>query len=329
MSTPRSPFRSIVRVALGVVVGVALLASLSRIAPELSPSSLAERLRAGDFRLLTLGALVYLVVLPLRSLRWLALIRDAGSRIELVETIGLVARSWAVNILLPLRAGDLFRVASAGSHGLARRAALGTIAAERIADLLSLAVIGTIAVLLDGPALGTMRAPLVAASLLIGGGAVVLLIVGFLLRRRIDAEGRLGRLIGPSLSTLHLGSARATIWRVLVLSGVAWLFEAGSLVIAAEAIGVRGVSPADLAVAALVAAILATIPITPAGIGLVEGGLFGLLRFGYGLDAEAAAGVIVASRAVTLLPILLAGALSALAIGLGRLLRGARRAQSG
>jgi uncharacterized membrane protein YbhN (UPF0104 family) len=329
MSTIPAPLRPLLRVAAGLLIGGVLLASLARIAPELSPSSLAERLRSGDLALLALGALVYLAVLPVRSLRWLALVRDAGSRIGLTETVGLVARSWAVNILLPLRAGDLFRVASAGSHGLARRAALGTIAAERIADLISLALVGVVAILIGGPSLGAMRGPLVLASLLVGGGAVVLLAIGLLLRRRLDLESRIGRLIAPSLSTLHLGAGRATIGRVLALSALAWVVEAGSLVIAAEAIGVRGVAPTDLAVAALVAAILATIPITPAGIGLVEGGLFGLLRFGYGLDAESAAGIIVASRAVTLIPILAAGASSTLSIGLRRLLRGARQARSG
>jgi uncharacterized membrane protein YbhN (UPF0104 family) len=306
------------RVVIGLLVGIALLASLARVAPELAPGALLARLRSGDLGLLALGGLVYLAVLPIRAVRWRILIREAGSSLGLLATTGLVARSWAVNILLPLRAGDLFRVA-AGGHGLPRRAALGTIAAERIADLISLALVGIVALLLDGPGLGEMRVPLLAAALLVGLGAASLLGVGILLRRQL-ADGRIARLIAPLLSTLHLGRARSTILRVLALSSAAWLLEAGSLVVAAGAVGVGGLGAGDLAVAALVAAILATIPITPAGIGLVEGGLFGLLRFGYGLDAEAAAGVIVASRAVTLLPVLVTGGLSSLPL-LARRLR--------
>jgi uncharacterized membrane protein YbhN (UPF0104 family) len=237
----------------------------------------------------------------------------------------LVARSWAVNVLFPLRAGDLFRIASS-AHRLPRRVALGTIGAERIADLLSLAVVGSLALLAGGPGLDQIRLPLLVGGLLIATGALGLLFVAKLAIRHGEriAQLSLARLIEPILSSLHLGEGRATIATVFTLSALAWLLEAGALVLAASAIGVVGVSPADLAIAALVGAMLASLPITPAGIGLVEGGLFGLLHLGYGIDQESAAGVILASRAVTLTPILTAGAVATLPIIVHRLLRGVR-----
>ena len=277
----------------GLLIGLAVLYSLTHLAPELAPAALWDRLKSSNATLLLLAALLYLIVLPVRAARWRLLAHSAGSTISLPATISLVARSWAVNVLLPLRAGDLFRIASS-AHRLPRRVALGTIGAERIADLLSLAVVGSLALLVGGPGLDQIRLPLLIGGLLIGGGALGLLFIAKLAIAHGQKLERfsLTRLIEPILSALHLG--------------------------------VAGVSPADLAIAALVGAMLASLPITPAGIGLVEGGLFGLLHLGYGIDQESAAGVILASRAVTLVPILTAGAVATLPIVAHRLLHGVR-----
>ena len=309
----------------GLLIGLAVLYSLAQLAPELAPAALWARLRSSDGALLLVAGLLYLIVLPVRAARWRLLARSAGSSISLSSTISLVARGWAVNVLLPLRAGDLFRIASS-AHRLPRRVALGTIGAERIADLLSLTVVGSLALLVGGPGLDQVRPPLLIGGLLIATGALGLLFIAKLAIAHGQKFERLSlaRLIEPILSSLHLGEGRATITVVLAFSGLAWLLEAGALVLAASAIGVVGVSPADLAIAALVGAMLASLPITPAGIGLVEGGLFGLLHLGYGIDQESAAGVILASRAVTLTPILAAGAVATLPIVVHRLLRGVR-----
>ena len=309
----------------GLLIGLAVLYSLTHLAPELAPAALWDRLKSSNATLLLLAALLYLIVLPVRAARWRLLAHSAGSTISLPATISLVARSWAVNVLLPLRAGDLFRIASS-AHRLPRRVALGTIGAERIADLLSLAVVGSLALLVGGPGLDQIRLPLLIGGLLIGGGALGLLFIAKLAIAHGQKLERfsLTRLIEPILSALHLGEGRAVIATVFSFSALAWLLEAGALVLAAAAIGVAGVSPADLAIAALVGAMLASLPITPAGIGLVEGGLFGLLHLGYGIDQESAAGVILASRAVTLVPILTAGAVATLPIVAHRLLHGVR-----
>lgn len=309
----------------GLSIGLAVLYSLVHLAPELAPAALWARLQSSNGILLLLAGLLYLIVLPLRAARWRLLARSAGSSISLLSTISLVARSWAVNVLLPLRAGDLFRIASS-AHGLPRRVALGTIGAERIADLLSLAVVGSLALLVGGPGLDQIRLPLLLGGLLIGGGSLGLLLIAKLAITHGQKLERLSlaRLIKPILSSLHLGEGGGAIATVFSVSALAWLLEAGALVLAASAIGVVGVSPADLAIAALVGAMLASLPITPAGIGLVEGGLFGLLHLGYGIDQESVAGVILASRAVTLVPILAAGAVATLPIVVDRLLRGVR-----
>ena len=61
---------------------------------------------------------------------------------------------------------------------------------------------------------------------------------------------------------------------------------------------------------ALVASLLTAIPFTPAGLGLVELGVVGILTLIYGVDQEQAAAIALLDRAISVLSIIVLGSIA-------------------
>jgi uncharacterized protein (TIRG00374 family) len=134
-----------------------------------------------------------------------------------------------------------------------------------------------------------------------------------------DAAARFVRQIASRLQ--ELAAAPALVWRCLGWAVANWTFDAASLWVFLRAFG-GTVNPVDLMVAFCLANVLAAIPITPGGLGVVEAVLTSTL-VGFGLDrGTAAIGVITYRLAAFWLPIPL-GALAygTLKVGPGNLTR--------
>jgi uncharacterized protein (TIRG00374 family) len=102
-------------------------------------------------------------------------------------------------------------------------------------------------------------------------------------------------------------SNRRTLWRAFTWAGLNWLFDATCLWVFVWAFG-HLVSPIDLLVAYGLANVLAAIPITPAGLGVVEGVLIPTL-VGFGVPHSQAILAVLAYRLVNFwIPIPIGGA---------------------
>lgn len=280
------------QIGLGTAVSVVLLALLFS---GLDARRVWAALRGADPVWVVAVLLVHLLALFARVARWRLLLDRAGCAPPAPREPRdhwLVGDSmffgWLGNIALPARLGELARpalYARRSGHGFP--AVLGTLAAERAADLV--VVVGTLAALLlfaPLPEHLPSELPVVARAF---GGITVIGIVVLLALARPGARERGGRL-GRGLSAFREGlgamrSARsvATLlgWTVLI-----WGLEAGCTWVGFHAFSAS--APWTAALLQMVAVTLSiSVVTTPGGVG-VEQAVTVAMLVPFGLAAEQA-----------------------------------------
>ena len=260
-----------------------------------------------------IGFALYYATFLLRGQRWRVLARNTGE----LETIpdarlptALAASSyiiigWFVNSITWLRLGDgyrawLFARGSGGSFSWS----LGTLLAERVLDVAAMLVILVMsALLLSTTDLSAVSVTVVQVTL-----AVVVLSLGALLAMKAWGS-RFARFLPARLEQeFHrfqsgtLGSMKQ-MPTVFALGGSAWALEVARLYFVVQALGLD--APVSLiAIAALGAAILSTVPI-PGGVGVVESGIIGILLLSLGQND--AVSVALVDRSITFISVIAIG----------------------
>jgi glycosyltransferase 2 family protein len=219
---------------LGIAVSVAILAAivawaLQQDAPQL-PSS------GPDLLALASAIALYFVACAIRGERWNVLLLENGAKPHRADSYGLIAVGYLGNNVLPARAGDALRVILMAPRAATdKRTVLGTLVAERLADVLVLGV------LFLGLAYGVLHG---AGVLEIGDrvgtalpilGAV--LFVGLLALFALQRSGHLPRVleaVKPLIAaTVNLRGRHG--FEVLVLTVLVWTCEGGVWYLTAEA----------------------------------------------------------------------------------------------
>lgn len=257
---------------------------------------------------------MYYVTFVLRGWRWKGMLGSAGisestghSMPNMGGMFQIMTLSWFVNSLLPARMGDAYRC-----YLMKRRAraslgvSLGTMLAERFIDLIVL--VGML--LMAGAVVYGTHTPDRAQQAFLAGGAVVLLgVVGvavfWILRERI--ENMLpGRIVQHyrKVRTGLFDSLRKPIAPVVV-SIALWLCDGLRVFFVAWSLGQHIPYHAAIMVA-LLSALVSTIPITPAGLGFVEGIMIYALTT-IGVASSTAAAIAVLDRLVTYGSLLIVG----------------------
>mgnify|MGYP000847482043 CR=1 FL=1 len=141
-------------------------------------AELLETVRQVSLPLLAVAVVVDLTRLYLPTLRWRVLLEPV-QRIEITDLWHAVAIGFAVNNVLPLRAGEFTRAYVLGRKvGLSKTTVFTTIVVERMFDGLSLLVLAFVSLLLF-PLPPDIRHYLLLASLMLLGLALAVLIVAF------------------------------------------------------------------------------------------------------------------------------------------------------
>ena len=235
---------------------------------------------------------------------------DADSAVRLPSSAwigGLIVIGWFVNSVTWLRLGDAYRAyALADDSGATFSWSLGTVFAERVLDMITVAALVVVAVGLLAAtgglpgdwwwyiifiALAMAAAISLAAALMKRYGANIVRIIP-------------GRLEG-AYRAFHEGTLGSfdRLPAALSLGGVGWLLEIARLYFVIAALGLD-VSLALIPVVALGHAVLSTVP-TPGGMGAVEPGVTGLLL----IEASAAdaASVVIIDRSITYASVIAVG----------------------
>ena len=134
-----------------------------------------------DFRWLLLAVAAYATALFCRILRW-SLILAPTTSMTIPQTAMALFTGYAMNSILPMRLGELFRADFCRrQYGVPRSTALGTIAVERIVDgliVVALLFLGLTIAETANATLATFRSVFVAGAVLFGSAAFALLLVG-------------------------------------------------------------------------------------------------------------------------------------------------------
>jgi glycosyltransferase 2 family protein len=255
---------------------------------------------AGELLELAGAIALYGLATIVRGERWRRLLEDEGGKPSRGDALGLTCVGYAVNNVLPARAGDAVRVVlMAPRAGTSMRTAVGTLVAERLLDV---AVLVALFVVVGYGLLGTVgsgRAELVAA--IVGGGLLLAVLAWRVVRR----SERVHAFLAPMVSaTLGLRRAHHGL-RLLAMTIVIWAIETGVWSLTAGAIGF-GVNPIEGAYLVALASVFSMIPSGPAYAGTQDAAaIIGVKALG-GTGAQAVA-YIVMLRFVIVVPITVVG----------------------
>lgn len=225
--------------------------------------------------------------------------------------------SWFANCIVPAKLGDAYRAyLLKRSSNVSFAKTFGTILAERIIDtLLLFSLLGLSASLAFQGALPGEVALILQGGLLL----VVLVVVGLLSMRNFSrfitplVPGR----FRPHYGMFEAGTldafGRGRMPMILVYSLIAWGIEAARLYLVCLALGLSSLAWPVILFVALAAALLTTLPITPAGLGVVESAVAGILVLSSnaglisGVDETLAASVAILDRTISYWSLILTG----------------------
>ena len=306
------------RTILSLLLPLVLLALIYASLPGFKLSELPGKILSANPGLLLAAFAIYYVGFPLRGLRWSLLLRGAGSRLRARDATEIIFISWLVNCLVPAKLGDIYRAYLLKINSpVSLSRTFGTVFIERILDLFAIVMLALASGFVSFRA--GLR-PEVQIVFLVGVGVVVLLLAGLLtLRnfgRRIITRLPLPHRVLEFYDRFEEGVFGAiglrALPRLVLLTGLIWATEGARLYLVIEALGFPdvhlGLSGAFFV--ALAGSLLTAVPFTPAGLGVVEVGVVGLLTVIYGVPTTEAGAIVLVDRAISVLSIIVLGSLA-------------------
>lgn len=298
--------------SFGIAVAVIIFA-ISRF--DLNLSAVAAQMSHANLLFLSLAFITYYGSFAVRSARWRSILGSAhvqaapGYRIPGMAGMTIIfILSWFVNCLVPAKLGDAYRgyLLKQRSHA-SLSAALGTIFAERLADVVTLAIVLVASGLL---VFGRHVPASIENWMLVGVALGVVLVIATLLAYRFREQLR--RLVPHRVRDHYLNleqGALGSFGRIptlLALTAIIWLLEGVRLYFVVLALG-GGFNFSTSLFVALLASLLTVVPVTPAGLGFVELGVVGVLTL-LGSTEQTAASIALLDRVVAYWSVILVGA---------------------
>ncbi len=342
--------KSIVALALGILVSVAGFYLAFRHVPL---DSLVAYARYVDYRWTLPALLVLAVTYFVRSLRWQFLLRPLG-RVALATAYHSIIVSIMINCILPGRMGEMARpLIIRRKAGLSFASSLATLAAERLLDMATLLTLLVLALPIISTSPGRivsfggyeLSSALLNRLVLTSGFGLVLLLgalfsiahggirqwyfkviaccaagVRRLLPRRRGpsieaAEKHLRTFLERCAEGLQALSNPGHLLLVVLMSTAVWLLNGLSFYLVALGCPQIHLGYADIIVTMVVICVFIALPSVPGFWGLWEAaGVFALAYFG--INAEPAAGFTLFNHALQILPVIAAGWLSCIFLGI-------------
>lgn len=308
------------RTIVSLVLPIVLIALFAVSLPGFKLDQLPATILAANGLLLLAAFGVFYAGFPLRGWRWSILVGTSDSfRLRVRDATEIIFLSWVVNCLVPAKLGDVYRAWLLKINSpVSLSRTFGTVFIERILDLFAIVVLGL------GAGFVSFRHGLPAeVQLVFAAGVVFVVVLGaglltmrnfgrriverasFLPRRIVDLYDRFEEGVFASI-----GLRRLPI--LLLMTAAIWATEATRLYLVVQALGLPdvhlGISGAFFV--ALVASLLTAVPLTPAGIGFVEGGVVGILTTIYVVPLNEALAITLVDRAISVLSIIVLGSIA-------------------
>ena len=305
--------RTILSIAIPIVIIAAFVA--------LNGAQLAKvpsLIFAANFALVFMAFAVFYAGFPLRGLRWATLLRGTGERVSTRDSTEIIFLSWLVNCVVPAKLGDVYRaylLKINSSASLSRT--FGTVFIERVLDLFAIAILGLAA------GYWSFRSGLPPAiQVVFGIGVVVVIVLAFALLtmrnfgRQIIVALPLPHQVLELYDRFEEGVFGALVTRHLprlgFLTGLIWMTEALRLFFVVQALGFQDVSLglSGAVFVALIGSLLTAVPLSPAGLGIVEAGVVGVLHVAYGVPLPEATAIALLDRVISVFSIIVLGSIA-------------------
>jgi glycosyltransferase 2 family protein len=306
------------RTIISLVLPIVLLALFVKSLPGFKLEELPDKILGANPLLLVGAFVVFYLGFPLRGLRWAFLVRQSGFALRIQDAIEIIFLSWLVNCLVPAKLGDVYRAYLLKINSpVSLSRTFGTVFIERILDLFAIVTLGLAAGFVSFRSGLPTDVQIVFA---VGVGFVVLLAAGLLTMRnfgrrillRLPLPHRIIDLYDRFEEGVFASIGLRALPRLVAITAMIWATEAMRLYLVVQALGLPdvhlGISGAFFV--ALSASLLTAVPLTPAGIGFVEGGVVGLLTIVYGVSQTDALAITLVDRAISVLSIIVLGSIA-------------------
>ena len=301
------------RTQASIIVPVLILVLFAFALPGFQLDTLIDYVLNADPAWLVAAFAIYYIGFPLRGYRWSILLRGIGAKVSVRDSTEIIFVSWLVNSVVPAKLGEVYRAWLLKiNYPVSLSATFGTIFIERIFDVFAIVILGL------GAAFWSFRTGLddtVRAVMFIGIVVVILLAIALFTMRnfgrrlieRLPVPQR-GKELYERFEEGVFSANRRTLPLVAFLTLLIWTTEALRLLFVVDSLGFDislGISGAFFV--ALVASLLTAVPFTPAGLGIVEAGIVGLLTVVYQADPTEAAAIALVDRAISVLSVIVLG----------------------
>lgn len=289
-------------VSFGLAAGIVVFL-VTRL--DIDISAVWQNLKNADPLYFLVALALYYITFFLRAIRWRGMLAQAG----IDETNGypipayprmteILLLSWFVNCIIPAKLGDAYRCyLFKRDTGASFSATLGTLLAERLTDLVVLffTMIAAGLIAFHGDLPSQVTHTILVGIGLVALGLVAVLAVGI-------GRDRFKRLIPNrfhgQFEMFHLSifACLRRPWLPIAISMVMWMMDGLRLFFVAKSLG------ADLSFGlavfvALMSALLTTLPITPAGLGVVEAAMIVVLKL-VDIEANMAGSIAILDRLI-------------------------------
>lgn len=281
---------------------------------DINPAEVWTQLRSANPLLFGLGIAVFYAGFVLRTVRWRRMLVRAGVTslpdVQLPSNpaiLEIMLLAWFANCVVPAKLGDVYR-----GFLLKRRSraplttSMGTIAAERLIDLVVLLVL----LLASGVVVFGRHFPGDTETIVLYGGITVLVGLAVVAIVAVFRETLMGmvpdRFVEP-VSRLQAGlfTNLRNPWSSVGFSIGIWLLDGVRVFFVAWSLGV--VLPLSTALfIALVGALAAVSPVTPAGLGVVEAVLISVLTI-VGVHGDTATAIAILERIISYWSLIVVG----------------------
>jgi uncharacterized membrane protein YbhN (UPF0104 family) len=215
--------------AVGIVISVVCLAAVVWWAAHQDPPQLPHT--PGELAALLGAIALYGVNTLVRSERWHRLLCDDGARPARADSYALTTIGYAVNNVLPARAGDAVRVVlMAPRAAVSKRAVLGTIVAERLLDVGVILVLFLVVgyAILGNVGAGSVEWIVLATVVVLAGGAAAIVVM--------QRNQRIHDFVTPMLSSTMRLLSRHGALMVAMTFGV-WIIETCAWIAVGASVG--------------------------------------------------------------------------------------------
>ena len=308
------------RTILSIAVPVAIIIVAAMLNRQYL-SDVPKDISQANLWLVLLAFFIYYAGFPLRGWRWTKLLRGAGYKIRVRDGTEILFLSWLVNCIVPAKLGDLYRAYLLKLNSpVSATKTLGTVFMERILDLIAIAALGVLAGYWHfRDSLNTLPESvqlIFAFGVIVVVGLIVALVAMRNFGRRLIAALPLPHRVVDFYDRFEEGVFNSVGLRGLpmlgILTGLIWTTEALRLYFVVRAMGFADV---DLGLSgamfvALIGSLLTAIPLTPGGLGLVEGGMGLVLTRVFNIDPTHALAIIIVDRAISVFSIVILGSIA-------------------